>query len=295
MMSLLPAPLRGTITALLLVANLAFWIIPMYVIAVIKLLPGKALSVRCLAGLERVAALWISGNNAIAALHDLKWDVRGQEGLSMDGWYLVASNHRSWIDVFALQYAFNRRIPFLRFFLKKQLIWVPLLGLAWWAMELPFMRRHSRAKLDKNPELRQQDLEETRRACKSCRERPTTIMNFLEGTRFTEEKKLAQDSPYKHLLRPKIGGLAFAVAAVGPVMKTFLDVTLVYSKLDATLWDMVCGRVDRVIIDIQRSELPASLLEGDYAGDAEYRARFKEWGLALWEAKDKRIESLSRS
>ncbi len=293
MFARLPESVRGVLSMLLFVLNLVFWIIPFYVIALVKLLPVTSLHVRCLRGLEGVAARWIDGNNAIAALHGIEFDVRGAEGLRMDDWYLLSSNHQSWCDVFALQYAFNRRIPFLRFFIKKQLIWVPLLGLAWWAIELPFLHRHSREMLQKHPELRKQDLESTRRACEPCRHRPTTIISFLEGTRFTPAKHDAQSSPFRYLLKPKVGGLAFALSALGEVMNNFLDVTIVYSRRGATFWDLMCGRISRIVIDIERHTIPKELFGGDYTNDAAYRERFKDWVYALWEHKDRRYAEIA--
>jgi hypothetical protein len=50
-------------------------------------------------------------------------------------------------------------------------------------------------------------------------------MNFVEGTRFTPAKHAAQQSPYKHLLKPKAGGLALALHVLGDRFDSLLDVT----------------------------------------------------------------------
>ncbi|MEM6638637.1 MAG: acyltransferase [Pseudomonadota bacterium] len=292
MLTVLPAPLRGTITSILTITNLVIWIVPFYVLALLKLLPIPALRRACFRGLEAIAALWVDGNSALAHANGVRFDIRGNEGLNYDDWYLIGTNHVSWVDVMALQRALNRRIPFLRFFVKQQLIWVPLLGLAWWAMELPFMRRHSRAEIDANPSLRLDDVEATKRACRPFRDRPTAIINFLEGTRFTPAKQSAQSSPYQHLLKPKAGGIAYALEAIGAKMNTFLDVTLVYPAGRETLWDLMTGRLRRVIIDVQRRSIPPELLSGDYGGDAEFRQRFKHWVEEIWREKDQRIQEL---
>lgn len=294
MLRYLPAPVRGTMASVLTVLNLVFWIIPFYVLAIIKLLPIPPLRQLCFRGLEGIAALWIDGNSALARSNGIEFDVRGTDDLVYADWYLVGTNHVSWVDVVALQRAFNHKIPFLRFFVKQQLIWVPLLGLAWWAMELPFMRRHSRAQIQANPQLRIDDVAATKRACEPFRHRPTAITNFLEGTRFTPAKHAAQGSPFTHLLKPKVGGIAYALEAIGEKMNTFLDVTLVYPHGRETLWDLMTGRLRRVIIDVQRRTVPADLLNGDYGGDAEYRARFKLWVEGIWQEKDRRIGELRR-
>ena len=108
-----------------------------------------------------VDATWIGVNSAMIRLftrgHD--WRIDGVEHLRRDGRYLVLANHQSWVDIVVLQDVFNRRIPFLKFFLKQQLIWVPVLGLAWWALDFPFMRRYTREELERHPEWRGRDVE----------------------------------------------------------------------------------------------------------------------------------------
>ena len=140
--------------------------------------------------------------------NNTRWDVQGTESLEPSQWYLVLSNHQSWTDIVVLQRIFHRKIPFLKFFIKKELFWLPLLGQAWWALDFPFIKRYSKAKLQRKPHLRGKDLEITRRACKRFQQLPISIMNFVEGTRFTIQKHRQQQSPYTHLLRPKAGGIA---------------------------------------------------------------------------------------
>lgn len=49
------------------------------------------------------------------------------------------------------------------------------------------MKRYSRAYLLRHPERRGKDVETTRRSCEKFRLHPTTIVNFVEGSRFTQE------------------------------------------------------------------------------------------------------------
>lgn len=294
MLKRLLQPVIGVATTILVVINLIFWCTPFYVLAVIKLLPIPSLQRACFRGLEALAGMWMDGNRLIAELHGVHFDVRGTDDLVYQQWYLVGTNHVSWVDVFALQYAFNHKIPFLRFFLKHTLIYVPLLGLAWWALELPFMKRHTRAQIDANPSLRQADIDTTRKSCAPFRERPTTIINFLEGTRFTQAKHRAQESPYKNLLRPKVGGIAYAIDAIGEVMQTYLDVTILYPLEHTTIWDLMCGRIKKIVVDVKTLRVPDELMHGDYGGDAQYREQFKRWVETVWQAKDARIDELRK-
>lgn len=293
MLAFLPAPVLGAISMTLFVLNLVFWIVPFYIVALAKLLiPNKAWRLRCVAGLEAIGETWIACNSLLARLHDSEWDIDGDEGLERNDWYLVSSNHQAWVDIFVLQYVFNRRIPFLKFFIKKNLIWVPLLGLAWWALDMPFMHRHSKEKLAENPDLRQQDLEATRRACEHFRDLPTSVINFVEGTRFTPAKHDAQQSPFKNLLKPKTGGLAFVLGTMGDVIHTYLDVTIVYPKVRPTFWDLMCGRLWPVIVRVDQHQIPARFQGADYLSDDAFRAEFRDWLYEIWARKDALIDSL---
>ena len=60
--------------------------------------------------------------------HLPSWDVEGVETLDRSEWYLVLANHQSWVDIAVLQRIFHRKIPFLKFFIKKELLWLPILG-----------------------------------------------------------------------------------------------------------------------------------------------------------------------
>ena len=291
-MTFLPAPILGSISMLLFVLNLTLWIIPFYILAIIKLLiPIPFVRRLCFRGLEKVGEAWTWCNRQMVRILNIDFDVRGVANLEYNDWYLISSNHQSWNDVFMLQVALNRRVPFPRFFLKKELIWVPLLGLAWWALEMPFMKRHSREQIAANPQLRQDDLDTTRKACEKLRDHPSAVINFLEGTRFTRAKHAAQQSPYTHLLKPKAGGLAFALAALGSQMRNYLDVTIAYPT-QLSFWDFMCGRMKKVVVKVQHEILPDWIFSGDYLNDSDFRERFQNWVNAKWQGKDKELGQL---
>jgi len=186
----------------------------------------------------------------------------------------------------------NRRIPLLKFFIKQQLFYVPLMGLAWWALDFPFMKRHSAAALRRNPALREQDRETTRRACEKFALVPTSLMNFTEGTRFTPAKHAAQGSPYRHLLKPRTGALALALHAMGRQFHSLLDVTLVYPDGVPTFWQFLCGRGTRVVMRVRQLPIPVAFCDGDYERDPEFRAALHDWLHALWAEKDREIDHL---
>jgi 1-acyl-sn-glycerol-3-phosphate acyltransferase len=237
-------------------------------------------------GLNALATLWIAINSGwMALVGRTRWDVRGLEDLNPRGWYLVISNHQSWVDILVLQRTLSRRIPLLKFFLKRQLIYVPVIGLAWWALDFPFMHRRGGA-------AGREDLARTRAACEKFKRVPTSVINFLEGTRFTRAKHDAQQSPFRHLLKPKVGGVAIALATLGNRFDVLLDVTIVYPDGPPTFWELLSGQVRQVIVDVQKRPIPAALAGGDYAADPALRAQVQDWINGLWRDKDARIDAL---
>lgn len=294
MLSFLPGPVLGAIAFLLLFFNILLWVPLLLAVAVVRLiLPFRFVRLAIDPVLVRIAEAWIAGNSGWMALTQrMDWDVQGVTGLDPRGWYLVNSNHQTWADIFVLQYIFNRRIPLLKFFIKDQLKWVPFMGLAWWALDFPFMRRHSEEYLKRHPEMRGKDQEATRRACEKFALIPTSVMNFLEGTRFTPAKHAKQQSPYRHLLKPKAGGIALALNAMGDKFRAILDVTIVYPDGAPGFVDFLCGRMPRVIVRVQSLPVPEHLVRGDYAADPAVREAFGEWVKQLWRDKDAQIALL---
>lgn len=242
-----------------------------------------------------IAESWVAFNSRlIDIVTPTKFIVTGMESLKYEGWYLVISNHQSWVDIPVLQKIFNRRIPFLKFFLKGELIWVPFLGLAWWALDFPFMQRYSKTKLKKNPHLKGKDIEATRKACERFRHLPVSVMNFVEGTRFTPAKQERQQSPFKDLLKVKAGGIAFVLDAMGESMKSIVDVTIVYADGRPTLMDLFAGRIRHIHIDIVERKITPDLI-GDYANDNAFRIHFHAWLNGVWHEKQRVINRIKSS
>lgn len=292
MLNFLPASVIGGIASIAIFFNTLFWCLVLYTVAIAKLLvPIEAWRKQCTKLATWVAEAWISGNNGWMWLTQrTDWRVSGLEGLHNDGWYLVISNHQSWVDIFVLQTIFNKRIPFLKFFLKQELIWIPVIGLAWWALDFPFMKRYSKQQLARHPELRGKDLETTRKACEKFKTTPVSVMNFLEGTRFTAEKHAKQSSPYHYLLKPKAGGIAFVLGAMGEQIDTLLNVTIIYPQSVPTFWEFMKGQMRAVEVVIEKRPIPAQFVQQDYQNDPAFRKQFQEWVNQLWQEKDQLLE-----
>ena len=293
--SLLSLP-RIAFSATLIALNTMIHATPLLLLAVVKLVvPITGFRDVISRLLVRIAESWIAVNSwLMATLGQVRVEVEGLQGLQRRGWYLVICNHQSWVDIPVLQQVFNRRIPFLKFFLKSQLIWVPVLGLAWWALDFPFMKRYSKEQLAQRPELRGMDIESTRRACEKYKKLPVSVMNFVEGTRFTEAKHDRQASPFDNLLFPRAGGIAFVLDAMGDIMNAVIDVTIIYPGGRPGIADLLAGRIREIRVKVRTFPIPANLVGGDYENDAAFRERFQAWLNALWAEKDAAMSLAAR-
>lgn len=284
---------RGIVTITLLALNLAVWGSLVAPLGVIKLLTRGALRRRVIYLLPKVAEHWVEWNDRIFDLMlPTQWDVRGLDDLRYDGRYLIISNHISWVDIFAIFRAFHDNSSFVRFFLKSELMWAPFLGQACWALGFPFMKRYSPDYLAKHPEKRGRDLETTRKAMRRYIHIPVTILNFVEGTRFSRQKLADQESPYRNLLRPRIGGIGFVLASLGERLDAMYDVTLGYPGGDVSMWDFVTGRVPHIVVSAHRIEVPPEFFDAAITEPGPARDRFKQWIDAIWRRKDEEIDRI---
>lgn len=291
----LTGQLFGIITVMILIVSTTLFFIPVLFIGLIKLFPNQKWRVFCTSLIDNIVTFWCEMNRAyIDRTQNVKWMIQGIDGLNLnhEDWYLVIANHQSWLDIVLLQRIFNRKIPMLKFFIKDQLKWVPLLGFSWWAMGMPFMKRYPKEYLLKYPQKKGLDLQATRKALELFKKTPSTVMNFIEGTRFTPEKKIIRNSPYQHLLPPKAGGVSFAISAMSEKIHNLLDVTIVYHDKKHSLWDFLCRRVHAISIDVRYAPIPAKFINTSLADDSELQIEFRQWLNELWTQKDALITNL---
>ena len=297
MLHILPNAIRGGLSLFVYMINTIFWCTPLFILVIAKaIVPVEWWRRRCSRLLNAIAENWIWVNNQNQKLiaRNPQLEVQGIEALKRSEWYLVLANHQSWVDILVLQRIFHKQIPFLKFFIKKELFWFPLLGQAWWAMDFPFVKRYTKSYLQKKPHLKGRDLEITRKACRKFKKIPVSIMNFVEGTRFTIEKHGRQQSPYPHLLKPKAGGIAFVLGSLGEQISRVLDVTIVYPDGITGFWAFLCGKISKIKVQVR--SLPVSPeLFGDYINDGHFRADLQRWLNGLWAEKNRYIEKMMAS
>jgi 1-acyl-sn-glycerol-3-phosphate acyltransferase len=265
--------------------------------AIRVLIPHDRTRVRLASAMSSLADGWVACNKwMIGALElsrlDIDWS--NSRDLTPHGWQIIISNHQSWSDILVLQTMFVGRVPPLKFFVKRVLIWVPGVGLAMWLLGFPYVRRFPREQIEANPTLREIDRAATLKACELFKRFPTSVLNFVEGTRFTVEKHASQSSQYRRLLMPKTGGLGYVVTALGTLVTRATDVTIHYPNGVPSFWDFLCGRCDVVRVEVRSVEIPASLREaGTDPLSAAARDELKRWVDTLWREKDARLSTLN--
>ncbi len=292
MLHFLPSFILIPIAFTLLLANVAFCGSLIFLGGLLKLLlPFNSCHKILYYPMHAFFRLWAFNNYAVMILcNKIEWQITGDEGLRKDAWYLVMSNHLSWMDIFVVANFARTRIPETKFFLKESLKKVPFIGMACWALDMPFMKRYSRSFLEKHPELKGKDIETTKRSCEKFRTKPTSIMNYIEGTRFTAEKNI--NGQFKHLLPPKAGGIAFTLAAMGEQFDKILDITLCYPDNSGHLMnDLLAGKIKRIVIHVEQIDITDEVI-GDYFNDNEFKETFQLWLNSIWLKKDQLIEKI---
>lgn len=247
----------------------------------------------------KITNSWLGVNNWLIehVLKNTQWQISVDEllDLNMQGRYLMTCNHQSWVDTTVNQYFGLTRMPLTRFFTKWELIFIPFVGQAFKILGFPMMKRHSKEQIAKNPALKYRDMEEARKSCEQLISQPFTLLNYLEGTRFTQEKHDQQQSPYTHLLKPKAGGLASALSILGDKIDALVDMTIVYPDGIPGYGEFWLGEVPRIAVNLRKIDIPDWVLGGNYEDDAEYRARFQKWIDQIWTEKDQLIAQMQQN
>lgn len=283
----------------LYILNTIIWfVVIMLLTGLYYLIPVPCWRWRVRSLLEYIPNFWIRGNIYIQKLTipRTRWITKYKPNLSIftlnpHAWYLLISNHQSWVDILVLQRLFNQRAPLMKFFLKSELLWkLPLISWVCWLLEFPFIRRYNMKQLLQNPALRMYNLENTKRVCERYKTFPTTIINFVEGKRFTSIRRKRQASSYRHLLRPQGGGIALSLAVLNHQLDKIIHVTILYSNALSSFWDFICGRIARITVYTEMLPITPDLI-GDYIQDQSFRLHIQQWLNRLWERKDKLIQN----
>ena len=292
-MKFIKSSIIGLITFILIILEL---IVGFGTLAIVNIprafIPLKSFKIFLARFSNQIGDITVYGLKLIMLLmHGNRIQIINETEYDLDKWYMAMSNHQSWADIFVLLVTANKRIPLLKFFMKKELWWIPFVFLANKTLNMPFVNRHSKKAIAKNPSLRTKDYENTLKSCKRFLRAPSTIFSYAEGTRFTEEKHRNQNSEYINLLQPKIGGMATALSAM-PNIDTLIDFSLVYKTKKRDAWSFLNGEMSDVKVYIKSYKIPDNLKGRNYSNDEAYREEFKKWVEKIWFEKDKKISEL---
>ena len=285
---------KGVICFLILLTNTLVLATLMIPLGIIKfLIPIKSLRISFTKMIIKIGEIWISVNSIwVLKILNPKIQIKGFESLNKNEWYLTTSNHQSWADIFMVQMLTNRKIPMLKFFMKHVLIYVPVIGICWWALDMPFLKRYTKEQIKKNPKLKGRDFKEMRKSLNHYSLHPVSVFSYAEGTRFTHKKHADQESPYNNLLKPKEGGMALALSVI-PSIKFLIDITIIYESPKRSFWDYLCGRLKNIKIFVKKIEIPKEFLNEKLAEDDRLRSNFKAWLNNIWKDKDDLISAES--
>jgi 1-acyl-sn-glycerol-3-phosphate acyltransferase len=283
--------LQGAIVLLIVTVSTVVLTTIIFIGSIFKLIAPKGRATDAMTHLlSSFGELWVSVNKSVVWFYGgMEWDVQIPDEISHKGRYLVFCNHQSGVDILALQHCLNRRAPFGRYLLKQQLIWVPVLGVAWWALDMAFLRRYSRQELLKNPSLRGKDLENAARACEKLKHIPVSMMTFPEGTRFSETKRKDQNSPYKHLLRARYGGVGQVLYSFDDALDSLIDVTITYPDGKPGVWQYISGQVKKISVNIQLRPIGENIRGRNFREDSVAKRELKTWVDGIWEEKEQYI------
>jgi len=292
-MYLIKSSLVGFITLILIIIELTIGFGALAIVNVPRaIFSFKSLKIKLAKISNSIGEYTVYGLKIIMKImHRDSMQVFDNNEFDKNAWYMAISNHQSWADIFILLVAAHKRIPLLKFFMKKELAWIPFIFLANKTLNMPFVNRHSKKELEKNPNLRNKDYENTLKACKRFLRSPSTIFSYAEGTRNDAAKHKAQNSPYKNLLKPRIGGIATALSAM-PNINVLVDYSVVYKSEKRGAWSFLKGDMKDVKVLVRKYDIPENLKNKNYSTDAEYRENFKNWIEAIWIEKDQEIERL---
>ena len=288
MLHFLPSPVLFVINAILLVVNVIVVATPIMLLGIIRMVLPFDFSIRIIDRINfYLYRFWTLNIRIMIALtNDVKWHMTGITVPHCHKSCIIISNHVSWFDILLICVIYGSKLPTTKFFMKQSLIYIPFIGLACYALGMPFLKRYSKDILLKNPALRMKDIETTKKVCKALVKYPTTLINFCEGSRYTKEKAEKQKSPYQFLLPPKAASIGVALFEIGNDVEYIFNSTLYYPENSKSAFmDMMFGKLSHIYVDVDLLKKDETLI-GDYLGDKQFKHDFTMHIREIWENKD---------
>jgi 1-acyl-sn-glycerol-3-phosphate acyltransferase len=200
---------------------------------------------------------------------------------------LLVANHQEMPDITAVMKfcKIKRRLGDMKYFVKKQLKWVP--GMGWGMQFLDCLF------IDRDWASDREHIQRTFARLVDDRV-PVHLVSFVEGTRLTFAK-LAAAQEYarahglqvpRHVLVARTKGFAATVEGLRSHITAVYDLTIAYENGVPTLWQYIKGLVRRIHVHVRRfpvADLPASAEE------------LRQWLQDRWQEKDELLEGFYAS
>jgi 1-acyl-sn-glycerol-3-phosphate acyltransferase len=286
---------RAALVLAYITCNLTFWIIPVLVLVVFKWsVPISSVQTGIYGMMAWIYRIAVQMNGWILFKGlKIQLELTGINPTYTGDFFLAICNHQSWSDIFILQHLLNRKTPIMKFLVKKELIYLPVVGLICWAYDFPFLNRGKQTKKSFDKLNSKNDSQTLNKSLAQFLRSSATIMNFAEGTRFSPLKAKRQNSPYQYLLKPKAGGLIAIYKMMGRELAAFLDFTIVYDAPRPNFWRFIGGRIPRVKVHLD-TILSDEFRENLGLPDTNFSPdRAIEWINQRWGQKERIIERIS--
>ena len=203
---------------------------------------------------------------------------------------LVICNHRSWADTVVI-YSLARQVRMhgdVKFLAKRPLLLFPIYGFAGWILDVVIFIKRQSTSAGRRMTKVFSNLTDPRRE-----RAPYWLISYLEGTRFTREKRekaiqFAKDRNLKvldQLLQPRTKGFIATVQALRGNATAVYDITIGYQESDKremspTFKEMyfLASMTNRVI-HVHQRRIPLNEVPED-------EEELKQWIYKLYEQKD---------
>ena len=285
--------ISGIISTVLLIVNLL--VTTLFIIIFVPffyLVPVPTWRRKGFAFAMNIPAIWYRSCYYLLKINrSVQWEISGDTTFNKKGWYLLICNHISWLDIPVVAGAYSYKVPVIKFFMKKELLWgAPLVGLACKLLGYPFLERGKKRSANKRNKGGA-DLNTTQKACEQIKGHPTTLFMFIEGTRVTAQKQKKQRSPYQYLLKARAGGMATVLHTMQSQLDGIVDVTVNYDPREFTLLGLTLGKVKKVQLSARVIPIEEALI-GDYYHDTQYKTHIRQRLAEIWQEKDTTISEM---
>ena len=163
-------------------SNLMVWLTGLVLITPLKLIPLPRLQTQVITPLAhgfyraavRINSFWMQRVVGI--------EITIEGSINRHPNPIVVCNHQSWFDIPLVQEVIAGQGPIVQFLIKRELVWVPIIGWICLVLNFPMLNRSGAAS------DRALDLAAIESAAQKLGRAPCALLVFAEGSRFSTEK-----------------------------------------------------------------------------------------------------------